>query len=230
MTLRQAIAHLWRESAQITRADIFGAGDSLRPVYTSESALSEQIDVAAVGMVGKGYSPGSVSLLSVNPAGGSANASTNTASDEMYEAFRAMRRARSTMEAAACLDRVEKAVTASMPHWPITTQYVNPILDALGKHVEEIAYLYLVPFRTAGDSGSKMPRAYCDAGYRLHLQPQLDLLQPGFIVCLDRPSEAAARKWAAESGNNTRCKVFYFTRKRDAHAERRALLDELRAC
>lgn len=229
MATRQAFANRWLKSAAITRSDIFGSDDSLRPVYTAQSALAEQIDVAAVGMVGKRYSPGGVSLLSVNPAGGSAHSTTNAASDEMYEAFRAMRSARTAIEAMACFDRVEPAVAASMPYWRITTQYVNSILGALGKRVEDIAYLYLVPFRTAGDAGSKMPSSYCDASYRLHLEPQLDLLQPALIVCVDRPSEAAARKWVAESGNGTRCEVFYFTRKRDAHAERRALLDELRA-
>lgn len=229
MTTRQAIADLWRQSAQTTRTDIFGAADSLRPVYAVQSALDQQIDVAAVGMVGQRYAAGGVVLLSVNPAGGSAHSTTNAASDEMYEAFRGMRSASSGVEATAFLDRVERAVTASMPYWRITTQYVAAILDALGKGVQDIAYLYLVPFRTAADAGSKMPPAYCKAGYRLHLEPQLDLLQPALIVCVDRPSEAAARKWAAESVSSTRCEVFYFTRKRDAHAERRALLDELRA-
>jgi len=77
----------------------------------------------------------------------------------------------------------------------------------------------------------EIPEAPCRnkfaaAGYARHLYRQLQLLRPGLIIAMDRLSERYALKWAAEQANQP--VVFYFTRKRDAHAERKLLLAEIR--
>jgi hypothetical protein len=92
--------------------------------------------------------------------------------------------------------------------------------------LDAIAYVYLVPFRTRADAGSSLPSGVIDVAARSGFFDLLDALQPGLVIAMDRPSERAARRWAAsrESGE-----MLYYTRKRDDHAGRAKFLGELRA-
>ena len=71
-----------------------------------------------------------------------------------------------------------------------------------------------------------MPDEFTCAGYERHLRRQLDILRPGLIIAVDRPSERFSRTWAGAQTDES--DVFYYTRRRDAHAERKLLLAELR--
>jgi hypothetical protein len=83
LATRQELADLWRDGAQITRQDIFGLADALRPVYsTVQAEMTDQIDVPAVGMVGLQYR-GELALLSVNGAGGRDNPPNSDSSNRM---------------------------------------------------------------------------------------------------------------------------------------------------
>ena len=108
-------------------------------------------------------------------------------------------------------------VIASIPDWGVAKQHTQKILDAAQKSLDDIAYLYLVPFRTRGDAGSTMDQAYLDAGYSRHLVQQLRAVAPKIIIAIDRPSERAAHRYRREAPHTN---VIYYTRKRDAHAER----------
>ena len=217
MTTRPQLADLWHDAAQITRRHIFGPSDSLRPVYPDENrVLLDQIDVPAVGMVGPSYRS-DLAILSVNGAGGKIDHRSLPSSDTMYEAVRRLRDAASGASALEAFEVLNQAVMASMPDWGVTRQHIGKILEAADKSLEEISYLYLVPFRTRGDAGSRIPDAFLDAGYRHHLVRQLRCVAPALIIAIDRPSERAALRYREEAPTT---EVIYCTRKHDAHAER----------
>ena len=213
-SFRNQVAELWHEGARLSRKDVFGQNDELRPEYEN-GHLNWQTDVVAVGMVGTDYRPGGLILLSVNPAGGKAEFGSNDLSDKTYERYKDLRR---TGNPLSRFEKSNRALIASVPRWRITRQYYNRILESTGKRLSDVSLLYVVPFRTSGDNGSAMKSAYLDNGYTKHLQRQLEVLSPGHIIAMDRPSERAALAYRGDSGSEV--KVIYFTRKRDAHPER----------
>lgn len=224
MPTRQQLADLWRDGAQITRQDIFGPADSLRPVYPADNrVLIEQIDVPAVGMVGPKYR-GDFAIRSVNGAGGKFDHRSLPSSDVMYEQFRRLRDAAPGEPALDAFEALNRAYMATMPDWGGQWRHIWRINEAAGRELDEIAYLYLVPFRTIGDSGSRMHRTFFDAGYERHLVPELRALAPKCIVAIDRPSEAAALRYKGEA---SRTEVIYYTRKHAAHTEREKTLREI---
>ncbi len=227
---RSEIAKLWRQGAQLTRKDVFGPDDPLRPVYERPSSLDWQIDVAAPGMVGSGYRSGGVAILSINPAGGSPKSRSDLLSDRMYEKFKGLRGVAQGRQALDAFEASNEAFIASMRHWGSMTRYLELIQQAMKWRHENIAYLYVVPFRTRGDKGSQMERTirgrdHIEKGYQKHLKGQLDLLSPGRIVAMDKPSNNIAERY--RDGALPTLEVVYFPRKRDAHSERREVLDYL---
>lgn len=227
---RSEIAEVWRRDARLTRGDIFGPDDPLRPVYENRGNLDWQIDVAAAGMVGTGYRPGGLAILSINPAGGSSTSRTDFLSDRMYEGFKHLRIAAKGRHALAAFEESNKAFITSMQSWGSMTRYLEQIRKAMSWDYEDIAYLYVVPFRTRGDNGSQMERTirgrnHIEKGYENHLKGQLDLLSPGLLVAMDKPSNSIGQKY--REGADPNMEVVYFPRKRDAHSERNEVLQEL---
>jgi hypothetical protein len=180
-----------------------------------------------MGMVGPSYERGSLAFVSVNPAGGKPESRSTTTDTVLYRAIEDLRDAKDSAAQLFAFEQLVELFMASMPTWTIWRQYIKPILEALSKSLAEVAYLYLVPFRTRGDAGSSMSKQFTLAGYSKHLCRQLDLLDPGLIIAVDRPSEHFTRSWLTEPGH--KCEVFYYTRKRDEHTARAHLLADLRA-
>jgi hypothetical protein len=176
-------------------------------------------------MVGPQYR-GTLAILSVNGAGGKDNARALPSSDQMYGALLNLRAAEPGAAALAAFEALNQAVIASIPDWGVTKQHINNILDTAQLSLADIAYLYLVPFRTRGDTGSTMPRQYLEAGYDRHLVQQLRVVAPKIIIAIDRPSKQAALRYTLEAPHT---EVIYYTRKRDAHAERKETLTGIRS-
>src|SRR5258708_23700604 len=171
---RSAMASLWPAGAQLTRADVFGRADPLRPGYdTLSNSIVEQVSVPAMGMVGAAYLPGSLSFVSVNPAGGKPGAKSSPVDDELYRMVEQLRDAQDESSQLNSFEDLASCFTVSMPTWTIWRQYIDPILAAISKTLEECAYLYLVPFRTRGDNGSRMPEQFAATGYARHLYQPL---------------------------------------------------------
>ena len=224
MLCRNEIARFWHECTRIRREDIFGPEDALRPNYRNPS-LQWRVDVAAVGYVGIDYQPGGVAILSVNPAGGKNNLEPNRASDRMYECLLAFRNS----EVAARLGAFEnshEAFRRSFPNWKITRHHYNKILAKLRRRFDEIAFLYLVPFRTQGDNGSAMKQEFLANGYEKHLKRQMVLLAPGAVIAMDRPSEEYAKRYRDEACPRTT--VCYWNRGR--HVSDAERFEALREC
>ncbi len=224
---RAEVAELWRECAQLRRTDIFGAADELRPVYGRRS-LQRQIDVPTFGMVGADYGRGGVILLSVNPAGGKRNPKSTDLDDCLYERFKDLRDPKPDMSPQEAFEAANRAYRSAMPqpHWTITRNHYNKILKDLGKQVDDVSFLQVVPFRTRDDKGSGMNCDYVMSGYEKNAKKQLMLLAPGVIIAVDGPSRCVAHLYkTAHSPETTVC---YWTRQRSVSDADR--LDKLRKC
>ena len=209
---RVEIARLWHECARIRREHIFGPADALRPDYQRRS-LEWQVDIAAVGYVGIDYEPGGLAMLSVNPAGGRNNLELNPASDRMYECQLAFRDSEPNGGLRSAFEDSHEAFRRSFPNWTITRKHYSKILTKLGARFDELAFLYVVPFRTRGDKGSAISRRFIVNGYEKHLKKQMLLLTPGTVIAMDRPSEYAAERYRREQAPEM--KVCYWTRQRN---------------
>ena len=140
-------------------------------------------------------------MLSVNPAGGRDNLEPNPASDRMYESLLAFRDSKPNGLRSA-FERSHDAFSRSFPNWTITRRHYKKILEELGSEIDELAFLYVVPFRTRGDKGSAMKEEFLANGYEKHLRRQMVLLAPGTVVAMDRPSEDSGE--ALQTGTSPR--------------------------
>lgn len=214
---RLLVALDWQERAKLSRAQIFGTLDNkLRP-----TAMPSQVDVAVPGMVGGNYEEGGVAIMSVNPAGGRDGFLPTAGDASLYEAAVAL----GAGGGPNAFERLNAAFVAGMPHWGPQWRVVSSILEATRQPLSSIAYPYLVPFRSRGDAGSKLPRAVLDRSYDAGLTSILDRLAPRHLIAVDRPSEWACHRW--NNGARKKATVTYLTRKRDAHSDRRATLERL---
>ena len=224
---RAEVAELWRECAQLRRADVFGPADELRPEYERRS-LRWQIDVPTFGMVGANYRRGGVIVLSVNPAGGKRNLESTYLDDRVYERFRDLRDLKLNMPWHERFEAANRAYRSAMlqPHWTITRKHYTKILRALGKQLDDVSFLQVVPFRTKEDNGSSMSRDYVLNGYERNAEKQLMLLVPGVIIAMDGPSRDVAELYRTKHSQETT--VCYWTRQRNVSDADR--LDSLRVC
>lgn len=188
---RTQVALLWQRSAALRRADIFGLVDENRPKYR-KSELDWQADVVAAGLVGANYRPGGMVLLSVKPAGGRHDFCSDSRSDEVYERFRVLREPESPL---AAFEESNSAVLRSIRSWGSISRDCEKILAAAGKCLNDIAFLYVIPFRTSDDSSSSAKGGWLENGYTKHLKGQLELLSPKHIAAIHKGSYEAAMRF-----------------------------------
>lgn len=138
----------------------------------------------------------------------------------LYDAYRAFARTGSQ----ASFSEASGLFAKQMRAWRIYTQRVAPILHAARTSIERIAYAYVAPFRVRDDSAALIKESAQRAAYDAGLGALLDALDPGLLICLDRVSEGCALRHVA---GRPGCRVKYYTRKRDAHQQRRETLREI---
>ena len=220
-SFRKQVAEIWQQSANLTRKEIFGEEDDLRPKYKF-SAVDWEAGVTAVGMVGNNYTPHGLVILSVNPAGGKCEYKPKPEAKRLYKRLKRFRDSRNTL---GDFEKLNRAFIKDFDNWRITNHHYRRILRSTGKTTKDIAFVHVVPFRTRGDSGSSMSKRYLDNGYAKHLSRQLALLSPKHIIAMDRPSERAALRFKEESRSKVR--VIYYNRGYHAAADRKKTLKRL---
>lgn len=217
MADRRILAQLWHERAKLTRHDIFGSAElSLRPV-----AAASQADVAVPGAVGEGYEKGGLAIVSVNPAGGKDDFQPTSGDAQLYEAAKAIART-SNVES---FEQMNRAYSLGMPSWGAQWRHINAILSATRQNVWQLAYPYLVPFRTRGDKGSALKQDVIDRGFQSGFVEIMQELQPALVIPVDRHSEAVICRLKGVTSMSF--EVIYYTRQQNAHAVRKATLRKI---
>jgi hypothetical protein len=183
--------------------------------------VPSQIDICVPGMVGLDYRQGGLAIVSVNPAGGRDGFAPTSGDKALYEAAAAVSRSGET----ELFERLSRAFVLGMPSWGAQWRVVSDLLQATGTSLTMLAYPYLVPFRTRGDAGSRLPAPVLDSGYRSGFREILEALRPGLLIAVDRPSEEACRRFKLDTDSDAT--IVYYTRKRDAHTERARVLAQL---
>ncbi|WP_139384134.1 hypothetical protein [Novosphingobium mathurense] len=216
---RSVLAELWHERAKVTRENIFGTADAqLRPVSSASEA-----DVAVPGMVGGDYQEKGLAIVSVNPAGGKDNFRPTSGDARLYQAVKEF----TISGEPSKFEEVNEAYYLGMPSWGPQWVHVNAILAASRQNLRQVAYPYLVPYRTRGDSGSTLKKNVIDRAYRAGFAETLRALKPSLVVPVDRHSEAAVYRAKAALGLSF--DIIYYTRQRNAHAARAATLKMIAA-
>jgi hypothetical protein len=214
---RNALAKLWHERSNVMRYEIFGPADELlRPV-----SISAQADVAVPGMVGENYEINGLAIVSINPAGGKDDFRPTSGDAELYEAAKAVRQSDDVQS----FERMNEAYCLGMPSWGAQWRHINAILTATNSSVRQLAYPYLVPFRTRGDNGSALKQEIVDRAYQLGFVETMLKLQPKLVIPVDRHSEAAVNRLKRETSMSF--EIIYYTRQQNAHATRAETLQRI---
>ncbi|AJR24406.1 hypothetical protein TZ53_12385 [Sphingobium sp. YBL2] len=217
MADRSMLAKLWHERAKITRQDIFGSSDEqLRPI-----APSSQADVAVPGMVGENYSSGGLAIVSVNPAGGKDDFRPTAGDAKLYDAAKRI----SLFDDVQSFEQMNRAYRLGMPSWGAQWRHINAILAATHQSLWQLAYPYLVPFRTRHDKGSALKQDVIDRAYQLGFVEVMRELQPALVIPVDRHSEAAVHRLKIETSMTF--EIIYYTRQQNAHTTRTDTLENI---
>lgn len=216
MTIAQTRA--FRNRANLMRSQLGVDTPKLLPT----SAISHR-HIAVPGFVGENYRPPDMCLVSVNPAGGKDAYQSSRGDDQIYCAADALAKA-DDVQMEGALTAAAAAFVDAMPSWGSQWRHVKDILNAINRSLDEIAYVYLVPFRTRGDSGYTIAAPVLNASFASGFVELMTAVAPCLVIAMDRPSEAAARKWTQTGGGD----VVYYPRKLDDHAGRATVLDRLR--
>lgn len=212
----RAILKAFQRRSALSRGDLAVDTSTLRPV-----SAADHVDIAVPGFVGSNYAAGGICLLSVNPAGGKDSYHATVGDCRLYESACAF--ASVQLECAeAAMKELEQSFVAGMPWWGSQWRHVSAVMSASAVPLNAIAYVYLVPFRTRKDEGSRLPKDVVQKAVRRGFYDVLDALRPKLIVAMDKPSHNAGKDWAAKRGDAA--DLIYYTRKRDDHAGRSAAL------
>lgn len=217
MADRQTLAKLWHERAKVTRQEIFRTSDiDLRP-----ATAASQADVAVPGMVGKDYQSGGLVVVSVNPAGGKDDFRPSSGDSKLYRAAKAIAQSADV----PLFEEMNEAYLEGMPSWGAQWRHINAILTATKRNLRELAYPYLVPFRTRGDNGSALKQDVIARAFGAGFAEIMQELQPALVIPVDRHSEAAVARLKNETA--MLFDIVYYTRQQNAHADRVATLKKL---
>lgn len=199
---------------KVSRAAVFGPDDPQLPNSEQQDA-----DIPQLGYIGKNYRKGGDILLGINPGGGR-DAYRRTPEDgRLLPRIAALR---DGSHSNADLDAVFEICMENMRTWNLW-RIVEPVLGALGKGQDEIAYLNWCPFRTRNDA---MPRAYVMRNCRASIvDPLIAGLAPRRVIALGKK----VGKWVTELPQDAHIFVVPRTNGDRYLSERaRAVLNDLR--
>jgi hypothetical protein len=223
---RQIFARAWHKALRLTRAAIFQEEDALRPVYRDPAGTpAQQIDIPNPGMVGPRFRDTLV-IMAANPHGGRATYTSSPRNDALYAALRDMQATRwDSAEAFAAFNAVNTAFAASLQERSADWQATQEILDAARHALDEVVFLYAVPFRTKDDRGNRMPITYVEEAWYEYAYAMLDVIWPAAIVALDATAERIALQFRVKSFG---MQMFRYPREKNADAQRQYVLAEIR--
>ncbi len=178
-SLRERIAIQLHANVQITRSDIFGSKEpTARPVN-----LPADADVMFAGYVGRRYRTGNCVLLAINPGGGGDAYTQRTPEDEVFYPLLHDFKNSAPHQVMAAFESVNRAFPPIVRGWNLW-RILQPVLEALGCELEDVAYLNAVPYRTKRD---KTPAVdVIRTAWNMATGPTIELLEPSIIVAVGK--------------------------------------------
>ena len=174
---RETLAEIWARILSFTEhpQDVFG----LFSERLLDRQASDEDRLPHPGYVGRNYSKGGLLFLAMNPGNGPTNG-PDPAEAPHYEALRSLRHARSQVRRLS-FDALMSYDESWYPQIRIMTVVVKPIMDGTGTHLDSIAYMNVLKWRTKKSSG--LAPLY-RLSMKAHTLDQLEALDPGLIVIL----------------------------------------------
>ena len=188
--MNKSIVEAFHAVSRLHRADLFDS-DSLMPISATEDA-----NTPAAGWVGSHWSGGTL-LVGINPGGGGDDYRRNPTDAELYKLLRALAAAGDENEAEQALARVSvtwQRLQRTHNIWRI----IEPILNATGEQLNDIAFLNILPFRTRMDRSAPVAvlrRAWSQASGR-----QLVALRPRRVIALGKKAWNALSRFPLAQG------------------------------
>jgi len=189
--LEPNIVETFHQTSALNRADLF-EDSRLDPVQALQDAAT-----AASGWVGSAWQPGSTVLVGINPGGGGDTYRRNSNDDELYGLLRGFRDAtgeRQRAEAFATLSNAWINIQRGHNIWRL----IEPLLEALGKRTDEVAFLNILPFRTRQDAPA--PIAVLKKAWEKATFPQIEALAPRRIIALGKKAHNVLVRLVPENG------------------------------
>lgn len=183
--MRSKLAPVFHKIMQLDARAVFHG-------YPDRLACNQPADahVPAPGWVGKHYRAGSAVLVGINPGGGTkAYVEPRPEDRDLYTLLRRFRAAQDASAVRESFDDLcDGWITIQSTRHNIRRP-ISLILDALGLTVQDIAFLNLVPFRTADDKTPPVDVIrYC---WAVAAGPQLAALKPGRVIFLGKKAADA---------------------------------------
>lgn len=177
--LRHRLAALLHSNVQVSRANIFGNSEpATRPIN-----LPDDSAVMFAGYIGRGYKIGNSVLLAINPGGGGDAYTRQTREDEIFYPLLHTFKASVPDKVMDAFEAVNNAFEPIVRGWNIW-RLLQPVLDAFGCELEEIAYINAVPYRTRKDLKPSVSAIMTAWGKVTG--PLVELLEPSRIVALGK--------------------------------------------
>lgn len=197
MPFRHDIAGTYHSVAGLNAMDFYPADDQglerRMPQNQREDAL-----VPAVGWVGRRYRPGGVAFIAINPGGGGDAYRMPREDDvELYRLMRAFRDAPPDQVSGRFDELCDGWMQIQAKNHGIHKP-VSLVLEALGRDLQEAAFLDLVPVRTRED---RMPtKAMVQASWERFTRPLIERLRPGLVIFLGMKASRAFSSLHVELG------------------------------
>jgi hypothetical protein len=182
--MQTAILDTFHDVARLRREELFG-DNRLTPITCIEDAQT-----AAMGWVGRDYTPSGILMIGINPGGGTDTYRRNPTDALLYGRLRAFRDATGGARSAAFTAANDTWVSIQRTHaiWRL----ISEVLAAARIRAEQAAFLNMLPFRTRGDKPA--PWAVMQQAWARATSRQVAALAPGAIVCLGyKAADALAR-------------------------------------
>jgi hypothetical protein len=177
---RQELAVHFHRLTSVSRADVFGAAESLlRPMN-----LPADSETMFAGYVGPAYAEEcGLLFLAINPGGGGDTYVSRTAEDEIFYPLLLNFKAAESHLIADGFERINVAFATIVKGWNLW-RILGPTLQASGRELSEIAYMNVVPYRTRQD---KMPSVSARrTAWEKIVLPTIAQIRPRAIVTLGK--------------------------------------------
>lgn len=179
------VAMLWRDILKVDPRKVFSGVEA-----HAVSREGSHDDLPQPGYVGPRYKPGGILLLGQNPGNDRVGKGLSDSDVLQYKLLRKLRDCDPDDAREACIKLMEQLGKNVMPDWPLIRNVVGPLLARIGIDLPDIAFTNIAKFRTANSS---FQAVIYERSWGFTLQ-QIELLQPGNIICLGEKTGAAFRR------------------------------------
>lgn len=168
-------ALLWQNILNVDPREVFSGVET-----HAVSREGSNDDLPQPGYVGPNYEPGNILLLGQNPGNDPIGKGISASDALQYRHLRKLKDCGPEHAQKTYIELMETLGENVMPKWPLIRNVVIPFLSEIDMKLSDVAFTNIAKFRT---TSSSFQTIIYERSWLLTLE-QIELLQPGNIVCL----------------------------------------------